>query len=198
MTRKVSVPRGGPGRGAAAGRIVAADATGGRIRIRAARADDLGHLAEVETASFSTPWTLGAFRSLIRRRDVYVVVAEWDRSPGAAGRVAEVVGHGVLWRAAEAAELATLAVVSAFRGRGIAGRLLDYLVRAARRDGIRSIRLEVRSSNEAALRLYRGRGFRDLGVRRDYYHRPREDARVLHLKLGDQGGDHQGTRRRSG
>ncbi len=54
----------------------------------------------------------------------------------------------------------------------------------AEKAGVRNLYLEVHESNEGALRLYRGRGFEEIGVRRAYYDRPREDARVLKMTLG--------------
>jgi ribosomal-protein-alanine N-acetyltransferase len=49
--------------------------------------------------------------------------------------------------------------------------------------GVRRLFLEVRLSNGAATRLYDSRGFTEIGLRKDYYERPREDARVLEKRL---------------
>ena len=43
--------------------------------------------------------------------------------------------------------------------------------------------LEVRSSNDRALEIYRRFGFAEVGVRRDYYDEPREDARIMMATL---------------
>jgi ribosomal-protein-alanine N-acetyltransferase len=51
------------------------------------------------------------------------------------------------------------------------------------RAGVRSLFLEVRWSNHDALRLYSSRGFQQVAVRKRYYERPREAARVLRLDL---------------
>jgi ribosomal-protein-alanine N-acetyltransferase len=144
-------------------------------------------IAEVEAACFSVPWTADAFRSLVDRTRVRVLVAELP----VAARTDEdamsppgvrIVGHGILWWAADEAELANLAVAPGFRGRGIAGALLDQLTRDAWAVGVQAVFLEVRSSNEAAVALYEGRGFHQVGVRRQYYTSPTEDARVLQLR----------------
>lgn len=184
----VSIPSQGPGPGADAGRAPATSGGEGAVRIRPAAVHDLRRIAEIEAACFSAPWTLSAFRSLIHRQTVHILVAERDSGSGAMERggqevPSDVLGYAVLWRAADEAELATLAVDPGFRGRGIAGSLLDHLIGVARADGVKSVFLEVRPSNEAALSLYRGRGFRELGVRRHYYDRPTEDAKVLRLRL---------------
>jgi ribosomal-protein-alanine N-acetyltransferase len=52
---------------------------------------------------------------------------------------------------------------------------------------VSAVFLEVRESNEAALALYRKRGFEQVGVRKQYYDRPQEDARILRLDLRSPG-----------
>lgn len=176
------------------------------LRIRPARAPDLPGVLEVERASFTLPWSPPTFRSLIGRERVLFLVAEEDpgsargdgptdpaegRDPGpardgpvlpddAAGRVA---GYGVLWWAADEGELANLAVAPRARRQGVASRLLEALLEAAAREGLRSVFLEVRVSNREAIDLYRKRGFLEVGRRRRYYTRPVEDALVLRLEL---------------
>ncbi len=49
--------------------------------------------------------------------------------------------------------------------------------------GVKTIYLEVRTSNEAAQNMYANRGFEQVGVRRNYYERPREDAWVFRKRL---------------
>ena len=58
-----------------------------------------------------------------------------------------------------------------------------WVLERARELGIRNLYLEVRVSNERAVGLYERRGFLEIGRRRDYYQRPREDARVLLKRL---------------
>ena len=168
----------------------------GRVRIRPARIKDLDRIVQVEAACFSVPWSPGAFRSLVGRPRVHLLVAELNRISEVVGGTtvstesSRIVGHGILWRAADEAELANLAVAPAFRGQGVAGALLDRLTDEASAAGVTSVFLEVRTSNEAALALYVGRGFHQVGVWRHYYDQPREDARVLQLRLvsGGSGG----------
>lgn len=144
------------------------------FRIRDAAASDLPRILEVETASFSMPWSPASFRSLLGRERVRFLVAEEAGRP---------VGHAVLWWVAEEGELANIAVAPEARRRGVASRLLDRVLDEAERAGIHRIFLEVRASNDGAVALYRRRGFHEVGLRRDYYADPREDARVFRLDL---------------
>lgn len=161
---------------AGGGRDDAAPAPEG-LRVRAARPSDLSAVVAVEQASFTTPWSGPTFTALFQRRSVLFRVLE-----GPDGRL---LGHGILWWVGDEGELANLAVTPDARGRGGGRLLLDALLAEGMARGVRRVLLEVRESNEPALRIYRARGFRQVGVRRDYYTNPREDARVLALELPD-------------
>lgn len=80
-------------------------------------------------------------------------------------------------------ELEWVAVDEPFRRCGLAQRLLAALVEWARAQGARSIRLEVRAGNQAALELYRRSGFESVGRRKDYYRNPPEDAVAMQFPL---------------
>lgn len=137
-------------------------------------AADVEAVAEMEAAAFSTPWRADTFRTLLERPGAEMHVIEDD---------GEVVGYAVLWCILDQGELANIAIREDARGRGLGGVLLDRVLDVARERGVRSLFLEVRVSNEAAASLYDSRGFVEIGRRRDYYERPREDARVLEKRL---------------
>jgi ribosomal-protein-alanine N-acetyltransferase len=69
------------------------------------------------------------------------------------------------------------------RRRGHAARLVSHVVDFARRHTCRYVALEVRRSNDAAIRLYRAHGFRPVGVRPRYYSDDGEDAIVMLLEM---------------
>lgn len=134
----------------------------------------MDRVAELEAASFASPWKADTFLRLVDRPGAELWVAEED---------GEVVGYAVLWCVLDQAELANIAVAPELRGRGIGGRLLDHVLSAVRERGVHSVFLEVRESNHTARRMYAARGFEEIGVRRGYYAAPREDARVLKLRF---------------
>jgi len=72
-----------------------------------------------------------------------------------------------------------VAVEPDLQRRGIATRLLERLFELTRDDQRRGYTLEVRVSNEGAIRLYRGLGFEPRGIRRGYYTDNREDALIM-------------------
>jgi len=82
-------------------------------------------------------------------------------------------------------ELGDLAVLPELRGHGIGSELLDRCIREAVDRKVRFLYLEVREGNPAAQRLYERSGFRIVGVRKDYYQEPTEDAIVMRLDVHD-------------
>jgi ribosomal-protein-alanine N-acetyltransferase len=142
--------------------------------VRRMRRRDLGEVTEIERRSYSLPWSALTFRSLLRRPNAFLLVAEENKG---------VAGYAALWLAADEAELGNLAVRPGRRGRGIGRILLRHVLEEAARRGAREVFLEVRESNAIARRLYEASGFRIVGSRPDYYASPCEDAIVMRLNL---------------
>jgi len=91
--------------------------------------------------------------------------------------------------AADEAEILTVAVAGAARGRGHGRLLLDASLAELVRRRIRKVFLEVEAGNQAALRLYSSAGFERIGTRRGYYRQPdgsRRDAVTMALDLGNR------------
>jgi ribosomal-protein-alanine N-acetyltransferase len=133
-------------------------------------AEDLSRIVEIENESYSVPWSPATFRGLLRRRDADTVVAIADGM---------IVGYAAFWCVLDQGELGNVAVTTAWRGRGIAGLLIEEVLRRADRRGVREVFLEVRPTNATARQLYERFGFVQVGRRRNYYQRPVEDALVM-------------------
>jgi ribosomal-protein-alanine N-acetyltransferase len=151
------------------------------LDIRPVRPGDLARVAAIEASCYSMPWSSDAFRSLLHRSHVRFLVAE-TRGEGVPAPPL-VVGYGIFLAAGGEAELVNLAVEPGFQGRGFGAALLERIIGEANEAGLRSVFLEVRDSNESAIRLYSSRGFCQISTRKRYYKRPVEDARVLRLSL---------------
>ena len=76
-------------------------------------------------------------------------------------------------------DMMNVAVTAAYRRRGIAEELVKELVEQLKRIGSHSLTLEVRASNEPARKLYDKMGFQQVGLRKNYYRNPKEDACIL-------------------
>src|SRR3984893_9588232 len=107
-------------------------------------------LAALHAASFNRGWSEQEFEQLLTDRNVMA-----DRA--VSGRIR--VGFILSRRAADEAEILSVAVARAWRGRGLARRLLDLHLRRLAGLGLRTVFLEVDENNTAARRLYAGAGF---------------------------------------
>lgn len=94
-----------------------------------------------------------------------------------------LVGWGGIWCVADEAEIASVCVDPAYRRLGGGTKLLQTLLRQARLSGAQNVYLEVRISNQAAQKLYRGAGFECIGVRKRYYTNPLEDAVLMRCEI---------------
>ncbi|HKQ71738.1 MAG TPA: ribosomal protein S18-alanine N-acetyltransferase [Polyangiaceae bacterium] len=120
--------------------------------------------------------------------------AELDR-PWAHVWVARPRGEGacpraflLAWLVADELHILSVATSPPYRRRGLARELLAHSIVFAQGRGVRTILLEVRRSNAAAIRLYREFGFAATGIRANYYADDHEDAIVMALLLDPQTG----------
>lgn len=147
-------------------------------RIRAATPADVAGIAAAEQACFGDPWSASGIAELFENQTVLSLVAIGN------GPEMGLAGYAFARVIAGEAEILNLAVMPSFRRLGVGGQLLDSALAGARELGVSEVFLEVRESNEPAKALYRARGFRPVGLRTDYYRKPRENALVLRLDLG--------------
>jgi ribosomal-protein-alanine N-acetyltransferase len=130
---------------------------------------DLPQVIAVERRAFPTPWSLAMF------------VLELSKPAGiclAAFREGRIVGYMVCSRYDTVWHLMNIAVEPALTRQGIASAMLERLFELADRPN-EQYTLEVRTSNDGAIRLYEQFGFRAAGRRRAYYHDNREDALIM-------------------
>lgn len=140
------------------------------VEIRRMSFEDIDEVMKIERAVFSVPWTENGFFSfLIREGTVFLVALEEGKICGYCGFVS----------AADEADITNVAVDPGSRRRGIGEALIRVLLKEAKDLQIRRAFLEVRKSNTAAVSLYRKFGFEEVGVRKNYYEEPVEDALLM-------------------
>jgi ribosomal-protein-alanine N-acetyltransferase len=132
------------------------------------RIADRAAVLALEAESFANPWTADTFEKMLTSPVSQVYVARLDDRTLAA--------FCACWVIDDEMHINTVAVDLRHRRRGIAEHLLREALRQA---GVRTATLEVRRSNDAALRLYRKLGFEVRAVRRAYYQNPVEDGMIL-------------------
>jgi len=145
---------------------------------RLSETDDLGEVVALEAASFTNPWSQEILARELRNRDVARVYALRNAAH-------QLLAFCSCWFIADELHINTLAVRDDSRRRGLATRLLRFVFAQAVAAGVEHATLEVRRSNEPALRLYERFGFEVKGIRANYYSHPVEDALILSReKLG--------------
>jgi ribosomal-protein-alanine N-acetyltransferase len=133
---------------------------------------DLDDVAALEASSFTHPWTRDMLARELGNADVSRVYVMRDTA-------GILLGFCACWFLADELHINTLAIRHDQRRRGHATRLLRFVFQQAAGEGLRRATLEVRRSNQAALRLYARLGFAVRGVRPKYYVKPEEDALIL-------------------
>jgi ribosomal-protein-alanine N-acetyltransferase len=156
------------------------------------RTEDLDEVLAIERASFTMPWSRGAFAYEIERNRV---ARCWVMREGA-----EIVGYLCQWEIVDEIHVTNVAVHPARRRLGIGRALLRSVLDDARRRAVRVVALEVRPSNLEARALYESFGFRVVGRRRGYYYDTGEDALIMEagLRPDPSRQDGPGSRKRVG
>ena len=133
-------------------------------------AADVPYVAAIETMCFRDPWSENSVRSELSNPLSVWLVAEEN------GVVRGYVGSQTVL---DETDMMNIAVHPDFRRKGIAAALITKLVSQLKARGSRILRLEGRESNAPAIALYESLGFAQLGLRKNYYRNPKENALIL-------------------
>jgi ribosomal-protein-alanine N-acetyltransferase len=143
-----------------------------KLELRKLELRDLTAIEQIERESYPTPWSRSMFAGELAKPSSLSLGAFDPESK-------ELVGYLVISRYVDAWHVMNLAVTESYRRRGVARTLLDELFEVTAADERRGYTLEVRVSNEGAIKLYEAMGFVARGVRRGYYTDNREDALIM-------------------
>lgn len=145
------------------------------VKLRPMRESDVDAVFAIESQAYPYPWSEGIFRDCLR-----VGYCCWLLVEGEVG-----IAYGIMSVGAGESHILNICVRPEYQRRGYGGLLLRHLLQLAKRHHAEVSLLEVRRSNLAALSLYAHLGFKEIGVRTEYYPAPngREDALVLSKNL---------------
>jgi ribosomal-protein-alanine N-acetyltransferase len=142
------------------------------VELRRLELRDLAEIEEIERSSYPTPWSRSMFASELAKPSSLCLGA-YDSDTG------RLVGYLVISRYVDAWHVMNVAVAPSRRRPGIASMLLQRLLELTSGRCRRGYTLEVRVSNQDAIRLYEKLGFEPRGIRRGYYTDNREDALIM-------------------
>lgn len=142
---------------------------------RKMRETDLDEVLAIEESVYNFPWTRGIFNDCLNVGYFCWVLQQQKK----------IIAYSIMSVAADESHLLTIVVPESEQGKGYGKKMLDEMIRLAKKNAANEMYLEVRMSNKAAIQLYHQRGFNELGVRNNYYPagEGREDALILALDL---------------
>ena len=145
------------------------------IHLRAMRELDLPTVHQLEKACQPFPWPLWCFRSVLRSGASCWLLA----------KDSEAIGFGILRIEKHQAHIMNMCVAPSHRRQGLGRRIMLHLLAVANKKHARKACLEVRSTNQAAILLYRKLGFRASEMRKGYYltSHGRQNALIMVRKL---------------
>lgn len=137
------------------------------LTIRPMEINDLPAVVALERESGLSSWGIAGYERELLNPQAVLLVAVCSKT---------VVGYFSGRVMADEFELFAIAVRSGLRRQGRGRKLLEAGLRELQRRAIQTCFLEVRAANLAAQNFYLASGFKPLGVRRNYYHDPTDDA----------------------
>jgi len=157
-----------------------------QLSLELMREADVNTVQEIEREIFATPWPRNAYyRELASRASAHYVVLRHEGVVELPTRFRlpdldpTIVGYGGMWRMYDEAHVTTIGVRRDLQHNGYGRILFAGLVQASYDMGAKWITLEVRTSNDNAMRMYEAFGFKVIGRRKGYYTDNGEDAIVM-------------------
>ena len=137
--------------------------------------EDIDIVLDIERQSNPFPWTIKNFKDCIEKGYYSLVLKE----------AKQVIGFAILSVSTEESHLLNIGLTALRRGQGLGRELLEKMIMAAEVMGSKKIFLEVRVSNIIAIDLYKASGFKEIGLRKNYYRLKdgREDAILMSKSL---------------
>lgn len=143
---------------------------GKQISIRQMNSNDVEQVYAIEKEIFSLAWSQKSFAEACQKPENIYLVALTE---------GQIVGYCGMWTVMEEGNITNMAVAQPFRKQGIAFLLMREMERIAVKKGITAFFLEVRESNANAIQLYEKMNFKNIGIRKNFYERPVENAIIM-------------------
>ena len=141
--------------------------------IRRLAMEDITSVAEIERLCFEEPWSENSLALLLDEKNAGFVACV-DGRIAAYGGVVTVLDEG---------QITNIATHPEFRRRGLAREIMNAIDEFSVKNGIVYLSLEVRQMNEAARSLYCSLGWREEGIRKNFYSKPTDNAIVMIKEL---------------
>ena len=144
------------------------------MKIEIMQKKHLKEVARIAADSLSEAWSEDAFEKEIENPSATVFVAVSDE---------KVIGFSGVQTVLDEAYITNIAVKKEFRRKGVGKAILSAIINHCKESSF--VTLEVRVSNQTAIKLYEKSGFVSQGIRKNFYSHPTEDANIMTLFLGE-------------
>ena len=142
------------------------------MMIRRMEKRDLPQVEAIEISLFSDAWSEQGFEDTLNLPYAISLVAIVET-------VDAILGYIIMYVSFEEGEISNVAVAKSAQNRGIGSALMQAILEKGLEESVTRFILEVRVSNTPAIALYKKFGFTEIGIRRDFYEKPREDALIM-------------------
>ena len=152
----------------------ASSATDMELELCTFEKDDIPALVEIENLSFSTPF---------KEKDFYDIYTSDISNAIVAKRCGKVVGYVSFTTIIDECQIINFATHPQYRRCGVGKAVMDGLIRYCKQNGVLKVFLEVRESNVGAISLYEKYGFVSVGISKNHFSCPRENAILMNLEF---------------
>ena len=142
------------------------------MMIRRMEKRDLPQVEAIEISLFSDAWSEQGFEDTLNLPYAISLVAIAEAED-------TILGYIIMYVSFEEGEISNVAVAKSAQNRGIGSALMQAILDKGLEESVTRFILEVRVSNTPAIALYKKFGFTEIGIRRDFYEKPREDALIM-------------------
>jgi [ribosomal protein S18]-alanine N-acetyltransferase len=141
------------------------------LKLREMTINDIEAVHKIEESSFYTPWSKESITKEIKENKLAIYLVACKES--------EIVGYCGMWHVVTEGHIINVAVLESYRNEGVGSALINALIEIATQKEMIGLTLEVKMSNQNAIRLYTKKGFIVEGIRKNYYSDTKEDALVM-------------------
>lgn len=146
--------------------------------IRDMQEKDLEKVEALEQCIFSVPWSMRSLQEAITKPENLYLVCEEN---------GQIAGYCGMWGVLGEGNIMCVAVAPEYRNRGVGNAMMQELLQRGRKEkAIDVFFLEVRESNAVAIHLYEKNGFKSIGLRKNFYEKPLENAKVMSIIYNKQ------------
>ena len=138
--------------------------------IRRIDENDIEAVASLEAEIFPDPWSSKSIKETYEQNHALVLGAYKEDS---------LIGYVIFYYILDEGEIARIAVSPSCRRQGVAEQIFLGLCDFCKEKDIKRILLDVRVSNEAAIAFYKKSGFKEDGIRKNFYDNPKEHALLM-------------------